>query len=166
MLRFNSCTEAQIWLKPHLDMAAPLFVKFSADFPRCLIESSNMSRTKHSSKMCTARLPTVRPMSEGGVPVQWGPMSRGWGLGCLCTVRSNARWVMVTLNPLWEDRLTSTHNWKHYLPTTSLAGGNEMIPNRLMFVSCDRSALHYRAMTAGYTEAEKVGGNVTVANLA
>ena len=43
-------------------MAAPLFAKFSADFPRCLIESSNMSRTKHSSKMCTARLPTVRAL--------------------------------------------------------------------------------------------------------
>ena len=45
-------------------MAAPLFAKFSADFPRCLIESSNMSITrKHSRKMCTARLPTAREPS-------------------------------------------------------------------------------------------------------
>ena len=38
-----------------------------------------------------------------------------------CTVRSNALWVMVTWDsfPSWTNR----HEWRHYLPTTSLSGG-------------------------------------------
>ena len=41
-----------------------------------------------------------------GGPVQWDPMHHGW-------------WSHGD-PPLWTDR----HDWKHYLPATSLAGGN------------------------------------------
>ena len=30
-------------------------------------------------------------------------------------------------SPMWTDRLTDTHNLKHYIPATSLAGGNYQI---------------------------------------
>ena len=45
-----------------------------------------------------------------------------------CIVKSNALWVMVTWEPLVDkltDRQTDGHDWKCYLPTTSLAGGNK-----------------------------------------
>ena len=77
-------------------------------------------------------------------PVQWGSMSRldqGQGQWSLdsevqcpegtgtraewwsCTVRSNASWVMATPPPV--GRMADKHDWKHYLPATSLAGGND-----------------------------------------
>ena len=50
---------------------------------------------------------------EGGVvPAQWGP-------GGPCMVRSNASRVMVT----WDPPNRKTHDGKHYLRGTSLAGG-------------------------------------------
>ena len=56
----------------------------------------------------------------------WGGGELGPAPGRPCTVRSNASWVMVTWRPpsppLWTDRQTDRHEWKHYLPTTSLVG--------------------------------------------
>ena len=31
--------------------------------------------------------------------------------------------------PLWIDKLTDTYDWKQYLPTTSLVGGNKLTLN-------------------------------------
>ena len=46
---------------------------------------------------------------------------QGQGQRGSCTLRSNALWVMVTWYPcLWADR----HDWKHYLPSTSLVSFN------------------------------------------
>ena len=77
----------------------------------------------------------------GGVPVQWGHMSRGGlGPGGPCPLRSYVHrragaggwgpvqwgpmhhryWSHGTPSPLWTDR----HDWKHYLPATSLMGCN------------------------------------------
>ena len=40
-----------------------------------------------------------------------------------CTVRSNASWVIVISGPPCGQ--TDTHLGKHYLPATSLVGGND-----------------------------------------
>ena len=84
---------------------------------------------------------TVRSSEQVWTDLQWWPpdvTSRGpWsgqvpmsgrragpGPGESCTVRSHAPWIMVTWGPpppQWTDR----HDWKHYLPATSLAGDNE-----------------------------------------
>ena len=54
--------------------------------------------------------------SGQGVPTQWGPMSRGrW-----CSLYSEVQWITV-------NRMTQLHDWKHCLPTTSLAGGKNKI---------------------------------------
>ena len=64
----------------------------------------------------------------GGVSVQ-RRRARG---GAMARVRgslngdSNASWAM------WTDIVTGTHNWKHYLPATYLAGG-KYIWGRLSF---------------------------------
>ena len=54
---------------------------------------------------------------------QWGSLRshvQGRGGAGICTVSSNASWVI----PLWTDWLMDRHVWNHYLPTTSLRGGN------------------------------------------
>ena len=71
-------------------------------------------------------------MSEGGQGQHqsWRASSAQRGSGprlCTeespCMVRSKALWVMVT----WDTPCGQTHrhNWKHYLPTTSLARGKK-----------------------------------------
>ena len=65
-------------------------------------------------------LPTVYALVAGHqmlVSVGWGP----------CTVMSNASWVMVTWDYLPLPPWTDKHDWKHYHPTTSLAGSNNFI---------------------------------------
>ena len=52
------------------------------------------------------------------------------GLGSPFTVRANVSWLMVTWDLPPVDR--HTHDWKHYLLTTALAGGNK---NRQIHVS-------------------------------
>ena len=94
---------------------------------------------KHSSRMRTARLPTIACFDGHETrccPVQWTSLNRsldvtsrgamagelGWGWGEPYTVRSNTSWLMLTLgSPLWTDRQIL---WKHYLTGISLAGGN------------------------------------------
>ena len=61
----------------------------------------------------------ARSLYSGGGP--GGAMARVRGY--LYGGDSNASWVTVTWWPLWTDRLTHKHNWKHYLSATSLAGG-------------------------------------------
>ena len=60
---------------------------------------------------------------------QWRGVLRShvWcqGNGGPSTVRSNASWVMVTWGPPRGHTHTQTQLWKHYLPATSLAGGNK-----------------------------------------
>ena len=51
------------------------------------------------------------------------PCLGGWGKGA-CTVRSNASWVMVTWDPCEQ---TDRQKRKHYLPATSLTGGNDTV---------------------------------------
>ena len=59
-----------------------------------------------------------------------GPMSgQGETGGRVGAVMSNTSWVMVTLEPPWTDR----HLCKHYLPTTSFAGGNNLSYWRLIW---------------------------------
>ena len=41
-----------------------------------------------------------------------------------CAVKFNFSLLMVTWD-LRVDRITDRHDWEHYLPTTSLAGGNK-----------------------------------------
>ena len=60
------------------------------------------------------------------MPNVWEGWAWDWGPS---TVRSKASWVMVTCGPLWIEILTDTHNWKHYLPATSLTGGNNFRRN-------------------------------------
>ena len=87
---------------------------------------------KHSSRMCTARLPTVSRCTPclGGVGVDI-PTPEVPCLVCVCgeggthhtrshpTPKKGHATRVPTL-PSWTDR----HLWKHYLPATSLAGGN------------------------------------------
>ena len=65
-------------------------------------------------------VPVQRGVGAGvsWVPVHLGLMSR---VGS-CTVRSNVQWVRVTFEPSVTDR--QTHKRKHYLPASSLSGGN------------------------------------------
>ena len=52
----------------------------------------------------------------GGVPVWWS--------------RMYYEWCSQGLSPgPWRDRVTGTHDWKHYLPATSLAADNEQNQN-------------------------------------
>ena len=76
---------------------------------------------------------------KGGRAGPGGPKSnvQGGGLGGPCTVRSHASWVMLTWGSLlWTDRITDTHDWKNYFPTTPLPGDNNwtqssQVPNKL-----------------------------------
>ena len=54
-------------------------------------------------------------------------MSVGRVQGVPCTVGSNASWVIVTWDPPCVNRMTDRQDWKHYLPATSLAGGNNIV---------------------------------------
>ena len=69
------------------------------------------------------------PCLGGGVHVQWGPMPRGEELG------------------LWGPcSMTDNHDWKHYLPATSLAGGNNWLKlegNRFSFQPKINSSCSY-----------------------
>ena len=81
------------------------------------------------------------------IPVQWCPMSWGWGEGGRgpCTMRSHIRGYLYSevhvdgslygeaqcivgnsnIGPPLVDTMTDSHDdWKHYLPVTSLTGGN------------------------------------------
>ena len=58
----------------------------------------------------------------------WPPGVTSWGRGPRlvgpCMVRSSASWLIVT----WDLPLpwTDTHDWKHYLPATSLAAAKNI----------------------------------------
>ena len=65
---------------------------------------------------------------EGWVPclVSWGRVGKGEGGGKRRGYpRTNSSWVIVTWGPSLI-RMTDTHLLKHYLPTTSFAGGNKL----------------------------------------
>ena len=69
---------------------------------------------KHSSMMRTTRLLTVGASATRC-------QCRGVG----CSMRSKALWAMVTRGPPCGQ--TDTHEWKHYLLPTSLAGSNNSL---------------------------------------
>ena len=50
------------------------------------------------------------------------PVGRGWGS---CIGWGRGRGPIQRGTSLWTDRMTDRHDWKHYLPATSLAGGNK-----------------------------------------
>ena len=94
---------------------------------------SSRMRTDHLSTMCFRCQYWGRSLNvQVWTGLQWRPqgVTCGVGVPCLivvgggCTVRSNALLVMVTWNPPCEQ--TDRNEWKHYLPTTSLAGGSKM----------------------------------------
>ena len=59
--------------------------------------------------------------SRRGQGLDWA--GGGWWQGIPYMMRSKASWVMARWDPSCEQ--TDTHVWlKHYLPATSLAGGN------------------------------------------
>ena len=64
-------------------------------------------------------------MSGGEVPVQWGHMSMGLGLGDSFMVRSNASWVMVTFTTV--DRLTNWQkDWKNITFPLNFVDGRQI----------------------------------------
>ena len=82
--------------------------------------------------------PTFQPVPGGCVPAWWGPSEQVWtcsGVGpgdphvgkgvrgrCLQVDKFEQVQAVVTWGPhLWTD----THDWKHYLPATSLADGKK-----------------------------------------
>ena len=71
------------------------------------------------------------PISDVWRPHVW--FLEGLGPGGPCTVGFNASWVMVTIGPP-VNRQTARHEWKHYLPTTSLVGGNNISKSKLGFM--------------------------------
>ena len=67
--------------------------------------------------------------------------------GGACTARSNASWVMVTRIPLWSDG----QDWKHYLPATSLAGGNKLLLGLLLKILHEIFHLNYLLAPLSWT---------------
>ena len=57
-----------------------------------------------------------------------------WGGGILCTVRSNASWVMVTCDPPYGQN--NRYDWKHYLPATWRVVTNWINKQILLLIFC------------------------------
>ena len=113
-------------------------------------------------------------MSGAGVSVQWGPSwtslnipggagPGGWDQGGSCMVRFNASWEMVTWGTLCGQ--TDRHDWKYYLPATSLADGNNIpIDNATSLSLFISGPPHYLVAYIVYRTIfpgrDSVGGNV------
>ena len=71
--------------------------------------------------------------SRGTGTLTQGPCTQGVRLGLVPytergpVMRSNASRAMVSRDPLWTDKLTDAHDWKLYLATTWLVGGNNSV---------------------------------------
>ena len=113
-----------------------LFFKVVATVLKCTVHCALSNRTYLGHQMSVpVRGPQISN-EQLWTGLQWWPpdvssggripclMSR-WGSGarCACIVRSNASYGNGHMGtPLWADK----HKWKHYLPSTSLAGSNKI----------------------------------------
>ena len=115
---------------------------------RIIVSNDDRLKLQQESITVGCVQPAYQPYVFGGHqvsvlvvgPVQWGPMNkfeqvsmagtRGWS-SCPCLEEGlepgqgdPVSWVMVTWGPLPLSHCgqTDTHEWKHYLPATSLAG--------------------------------------------
>ena len=124
-------------------------------------------------------------MSDGRmVPVRWGPIwtslnvSSGVGPGMWvwnlvqtwdwCYVqREGWSWSPVQMGggckeiPLWTEWLTGRHEWKHYLPATSLVGGKNFKQfNILPFRFSLRFTCHFASLNCTWPQlTEKIVAN-------
>ena len=83
------------------------------------------------------------------------PGMQSWDLGRgPCMVRSYASWLMVTSDhPPLVDRMMDRHDWKQYLPATSLAGGKFCFFEPVTFVlklDLDMVKMYWKAKTSLY----------------
>ena len=87
------------------------------------------------------------------------------GTGAMCRGRAGAgalyRWGGCKEIPLWTEWLTGRHEWKHYLPATSLVGGKNFKQfNILPFRFSLRFTCHFASLNCTWPQlTEKIVAN-------